>query len=198
MSDDDSDAGELDRVKGVFVGEVVADVDRQQRTGRVETLADPGQRGPLVPVEVGPQFDDHAPAGHPEAVLRSELMHRGDDLTNPVGRHLAVVHRDGKALVLDANSRNPRQAPGQFGGSAFEDGYERGGRFVLMMGAVRSGHLEPVAACVPEVGYADPVADIGEVATAQDGHRAHFGHEFQRLGGTVDKPGRTGIRNDGG
>ena len=70
VSDDDPDAVEPDRIEGVFVGEVVADVDRQQRTGRVDTIADPGQRGPLVPVEVGPQFDDHAPAGHAEAVPR--------------------------------------------------------------------------------------------------------------------------------
>ena len=34
-------------------------------------------------------------------------MHRGDDLTDPFRRHLAVVHRDGKTLVLDPNSRNP-------------------------------------------------------------------------------------------
>ena len=115
-----------------------------------------------------------------------------------VRRHLAVVHRDGKALVLDPNSRNLRQALAQFGGRAFEDGYEHGGRFVLVIGAVRSRHLEPVAACVPEPGYAHPVADIREVATAQDGHRAHRGHEFQRLGGAVDEPGRTGIRDDGG
>ena len=110
VSDDDPDAVELDRIEGVFVGEVVADVDRQQGTGRVDTVADPGQRGALVPVEVGPQFDDHAPAGHPEARPRSELMCGRDDLTNPVRRHLAVVHRDGKTLVLDANSRNRGQA----------------------------------------------------------------------------------------
>ena len=73
VSDDDPDAVELDRVEGVFVGEVVADVDRQQGTGRVDAVADPGQRGPLVPVEVGPQFDEHAPAGHPEAVPRPSL-----------------------------------------------------------------------------------------------------------------------------
>ena len=163
----------LNRVERVFVGEVVADVDRQQEPGRVDAVANPGQRGPLVPVEVGPKLDEHAPAGHPEAVLavrvdvprrRSHRLLRCD---------LAVVHRDGKALVLDSHARNPGQTPAQFGGGALEDGYEHGGRFVLVMCAVRPGQLEPVAACVPDAGYAYPAADVREVTTAQDGHGAH-------------------------
>ena len=48
-----------DRIEGVFVGEVVADVDRQHATRRVDAVADPGQRGALVPVDVGPQLDEH-------------------------------------------------------------------------------------------------------------------------------------------
>ena len=112
VADDDPDAVELDRVEGVFVGEVVADVDRQQSTGRVDAVTDPGQRGALVPVEVGPQLDEHAPAGHPQAVSRCELVCGGDDLTDPFRCDLAVVHRDGKALVLDPHSRNLRQAVG--------------------------------------------------------------------------------------
>ena len=43
-------------------------------------------------------------------------------------RHLAVVHRDGKTLVLDAHSRDLVQALGQFRGGVLEDGHERGGR----------------------------------------------------------------------
>ena len=69
VSDDDPDAVELNRVEGVFVGEVVADVDRQQGTGRVDAIANPRQRGPLVPVDVWPQLDEHAPAGHPRGLL---------------------------------------------------------------------------------------------------------------------------------
>ena len=53
VSDDDPDSVELDRVERVFVGEIVADVDRQQGPGGVDAVADPGQRGALVPVEVG-------------------------------------------------------------------------------------------------------------------------------------------------
>src|ERR1700758_526341 len=103
VSDDAPDAVEPNRVEGVFVGEVIADVDRQQGTGRVDAVTNPRQRGSLVPVDVGPQLDEHAPAGHPEAVSRSELMCRGDDLTDPFRRHLAGVHRDGQALVLDSD-----------------------------------------------------------------------------------------------
>ena len=128
----------------------------------------------------------------------SELMCGGDDLADAFRCHLAVVHRDGKTLVLDAHSRNLGQGSAQFGGGALEDRYENRGRVVAVMRAVRPRQLEAVAARVPEAGYADPAADIREVTTAQDGHRAHLGDEFQRLGGTVDEPGRTGIRDDGG
>ena len=111
---------------------------------------------------------------------------------------LAVVHRDGEALVLDANPGIPARPLAQFGGSPLEDGYERGGRFVLVMCAVRPRQLEPVAACVPDARYAYPAADVREVASAEDGHGAHRRDEFQRLGGAVDEGGRSGIGNDGG
>ena len=121
-----------------------------------------------------------------------------DDLNNPFRCHLPVVHRDRKTLVLDAHTRNLGQGLAQFGGGAGEDWYENRSGIVTVMRAVRPHQLEAVAACVPETGYADPAADIREVTTAQDGHRTHRGDEFQCLGGTVDEPGRTGIRDDGG
>src|SRR6476620_12489241 len=63
VSDDDPDSVEMNCVEGVFVGEVVADVDRQQVTGRVDAIANPGQCRPLIPVDVWPQLDEHASAG---------------------------------------------------------------------------------------------------------------------------------------
>ena len=54
---DHADAVEPNRVERVFVGEVVADVDRQQGTCFVDVIADPGQHGALFPVDVRPQFD---------------------------------------------------------------------------------------------------------------------------------------------
>ena len=128
-----------------------------------------------------------------EACSLSEFMCGRDDLADAVRCDLAVVHRDGEALVLDSHARNLRQAPAQFGGGALEDGYERGGRFVLVIGAVWSGQLEPVAACVPDARYAHPAADVREVTTAEDGHGAHCRDEFQRLGRAVDERGRSGI-----
>ena len=121
-----------------------------------------------------------------------------DDLTDVLRCDLAVVNRDGEALVLHSYSRNLRQAVAQLGGRALEDRHKGGGRFILVIGAVRSRQLKPVAAGVPEPGCAYPGADIGKVATAQDRHGTHRRHEFQRLGRAVDERGRAGIGNDGG
>ncbi len=131
-------------------------------------------------------------------VPRSEFVRGGDDLTDELRCDLAVVHRDGEALVLDPHAGKRGKAVAQLGGCALEDRDERGGLLVAVIRAVRSRQFEPVAARVPEAGDADPVADVGEVATTQDGHRTHPGDVLQRLGGAVDQPGRVGIRDDGG
>jgi len=46
------------RAHRVLVGEVVADVHRQHPTGLVDAFTDPRQCGALVPVDIGPEFDD--------------------------------------------------------------------------------------------------------------------------------------------
>ena len=120
-----------------------------------------------------------------------------DDLTDPLRCHLAIVHRDGEALVLDANPCDLGQAPAQLAGGLLEDRYEHRGRVVAVVGAVRCRQLEAVAARVPDAGRADPGTDVGEVAAAQDGHGAHLGDEFERLGGAVDEAGRSRVGDDG-
>src|ERR1700692_3965810 len=122
----------------------------------------------------------------------------GDDLTDALRSDLAVVNRDGEALVFHSYSRNLRQAVAQLGGRALEERHEGGGRFILVIGAVRSRQLKPVAAGVPEPGYVYAGADIRKVATAQDRHGTYRRHEFQRLGRPIDKRGRARIGNDGG
>ncbi len=110
---------------------------------------------------------------------------------------LAVVNRDGEAFVLHPHSGNLRQALAQLGGRALEDRHKGGGGLILVIGAVRSRQLKPVAAGVPEPGYAYPGADIGKVATAQYGDGALRRQAFQRLGRAIGERRRTGIGNDG-
>ncbi len=64
------------------------------------------KRGALVPVDVGPQFDDLAAARHPQTVPVSVPMGRRDDFGDPLRCDVAVVDGDGVALVFDACSRN--------------------------------------------------------------------------------------------
>src|SRR5512135_2250170 len=119
----------------------------------------------------------------------SELMCGSDDLSDVLRCDLAIVNRDGEALVLHSYSRNLRQAVAQLGGRAFEDRHKGGGRFILVIGAVRPGQLKPVAAGEPEPGCAYPGADVRKVATAQDRHGTRRRYEFQRLGRSVDEGG---------
>src|SRR3954468_18351493 len=123
-------------------------------------------------------------------------MCRRDDLADVFLGDVAVVYGDGEALVFDTHSRNLCQVLAQLRGRALENGYESGGLFVLVIHAVRSGQLEPVAACIPDSRRVDTGADVREVATAQDRHGTCGGHEFERLGGAVDEPGGSWIRND--
>ena len=111
---------------------------------------------------------------------------------------LAVVNRDGEALMFYPYSGNLRQALAQLGRRTFEDTDGGGSRFVLVIGAVRFGQLKAMAARVPDTRYRYPGADVGEVAATQYGDGALRRHAFQRLGRSVDEGGGAGIGNDGG
>src|SRR5690348_14928329 len=100
-----------------------------------------------------------------------------DDLSDVLQCDLAVVNRDGEALLPHSYSRNLRQAVAQLGGRSLEERNKGGGCFILVISAVRSRQLKPVAAGVPEPGCAYSGADISEVATAQDRHGTHRGQE---------------------
>src|SRR5271165_3302701 len=138
---DDPYAVESNRVERVFVGEVVADVHRQQGTRSVDAITNPGQRGPLVPVDVRPQLDYPATSRHPQAISLPEPVCCRDDLTDALRCDLAVVNRDGEALVLHAYPRNLRQTAAQLGGRALEDRHRGDRRVVLVITAVRSYQL---------------------------------------------------------
>ena len=156
MAHDHPDAVEPNRVEGVFVSEIVADIYRQHTTRLVDPITDPGQRGALVPVDVGSQLDYLAAARHPEAVALPVPVSRGDDLADALSRRIAVVHGYGIALVLDVCSRDVLQFVAQFGRCTFQDGYRGGRGIVVVVTAVRSDELEAMTAGVPEARQARP------------------------------------------
>ena len=121
VAHDHPDAVEPNRVEGVFVGEIVADVDRQHAAGLVDLVADPGQRGALVPIDVGSQLDHLAAARHPQAMPLSVPVGCRDDLGHALRRDIAEVDGDGIALVLDARSRDVAELVAQFGRCTFQE-----------------------------------------------------------------------------
>lgn len=80
---------------------------------------------------------------------------------------VAVVNRSGESLVFHQDSRDVFEFGAKRGGRAFEQRDGRGGRVILVMRAVRCDGFEAVAAGVPESGYADPGADVGQVAATE-------------------------------
>ena len=80
VAHDHPDAVEPNGVEGVFVGEIVADVDGQHAARLVDLVTEPGQRGALVPIDVGSQLDHLAAARHPQAMPLSVSVRCRDDL----------------------------------------------------------------------------------------------------------------------
>ena len=75
-----SHTGELDRVEGVFVGDIVADVDRQHGAAArsLDVFEDPVERSALVPIEVGAKLDDFAAHRDLQALRSPDLACRRD------------------------------------------------------------------------------------------------------------------------
>ena len=198
VPNDDPDAVEPQRIECVFVGQVVADVHRQQGTLAVDLIADPGQRRALVPVDVGPKLDNLAPVSDPQLFALPDAVRACDYLTDVLRRHFAIVHRDGETLVLQPNPRNVRQRLGQLGGGAFQPRHRCGARVVLVVLAVRPDQLEAMATGVPDAGNTHALADVGKVAAAEDRDRALLRQLLQRLGCTANQPRRGRIGHDRG
>ena len=72
------------------------------------------------------------------------------NLGNVLGRDVAVVDGDGKALVLHTHSGDRLEVVAQFRSCALQGGYRGGCRIVLVVSAVGSDELEAVAAGVPD------------------------------------------------
>ena len=104
MTHHDAQAVEADRVECVLVGDVVADVDRQYGLGdavaRGDVVEHPMQRLTLVPGHVRPKFDDFAASRHPQTFGPPESAHRRNHVIDVFRIDIAVVHSNGKALVL--------------------------------------------------------------------------------------------------
>ncbi len=76
----------------------------------MDLVADPRQRGALVPVDIGSQLDHFAAARHPQSMSLPVSVRCRDDLGHAVRRDIAKVDRDGIALVFDVRSRDVLRA----------------------------------------------------------------------------------------
>ena len=119
-----------------------------------------------------------------------------DDLADALGRDVAVVDRDGEALVLDAYSRDVLQASPSSAAARSRTGTAAAAAslwWCLPSGPISS---KPWLPAYQMSGHADAVADVRQIAAAQDGDGAQRRQVLQRLGRAVDERGRIGIRDD--
>ncbi len=165
----------------------------------MDVLEDPVQCASLVPIDVGTEFDYFAPTGDSEPDLpgRGDVTDRGDDLVDPVGGNIAIVHGDGVLLGLDQHARHVAEAVGERAGGVMQYRYRGESVRVLVVLPLRPPRqLEAVAARVPDLRHADPCLHIREVASTDHGHRAFACQPGQLGGHTVDQNGRRRIGHD--
>ena len=151
------------------------------------------QRLTLVPGHVWPKFDDFAAGRHPQTFGPPESAHRRNHVVDVFRIDIAVVHSDGKALVLHQYSRDIAEVFRQSSGGMRQSGDRRAGRGILVMAAIRCDQLEAVTAREPQSVDVDPVADIGQVTAADHPHRALCCQRSQRLGATVQQGCGSGV-----
>ena len=116
-------------------------------------------------------------------------MHGSGDGARGIRCGVAVVHRDGVALVFHRYPADTGEHLGELSCRISQYRDRLRGSLVAVMCPVRTDHLKAVAAGVPQAGYADPVADVGEVAAGQHRYRVKRGQRSEGLGRTVYQGG---------
>ena len=185
-----------DRVERVFVGEVVADVDRQEQLPPVELVENPFQCLALAPVDIRPEFDDHPPAGDTKIVALSDDSHGGGDSVDTVGGDVSIMHGDGEALVLHDESADIGQAFAKFGLRIRKNPDRFGADLVLVVCPIGGQQFETMAARIPDAGHADSGLDVVQSATTDHRDRAARGQRLEHVGGTRYQRCGIGIVDD--
>src|SRR6516165_2583655 len=171
----DSHAVELDRVERIFVGDVVADVDRQHGA-RVRTVAayyvleEPIESCARATVNSWAELDNLATGGDPETLGAREFTGRRDHPVDIAGVGIAVMDSQCKALVLHRYSRNVTKLLRQSAGRVRQGIADAAGGDDFVVGAIRREQFHAVAAGIPDSVDFDPFAHIGEIAAAYHGH----------------------------
>ena len=101
----------IDCVEGVFVSAVVTDDERQGAIG-LKPVLNPAHGCSLVPVNAGPDLDDHLPLGqYKERMIggNQRLQDRLDLLARSIGG-ASIVNCRGQALAFDLHARQEQRA----------------------------------------------------------------------------------------
>src|SRR5262249_25455010 len=95
-------------IECVFVGNVVAEIDRHQgtRAGVMQVIDHPAKCFSLVPVDIRTQLNDFATGGHSKRVVLTRRAHRCGYLANAVTGGVAIVYGYTESLVLHHNTGN--------------------------------------------------------------------------------------------
>ena len=191
----------LGRRKGVFVGDVVADVDGKG------VGSEPGtyqlQGAAFVPVDGRAQLDGGFGGGKPNPAGcdcgLGNVIDDGPDLRVMLGRGLAVVYGQRQGLVFNVR-------PGYFSQGPIEQGSEfgevryRGGSVGMEVLQVWAANFQAMIATVHQAGDADTLAHIvqGTPADDADGRSGFSVQGFQQVGVAGTQHGAFRMFNDFG
>jgi hypothetical protein len=150
----------------------------------------------LVPRHVWPEFEDllstgglqlRPPCGNlVKCLLDAPLVVGGGDL--------AEVHCNGEPLAFHVCAIDPGDRGLEFV-RGVDEGFEELGEPVLV-GAVESLDVEPVAAGVHEPGNCDLAAHVGRVPPADHRYRSEAGEALDDGSALVRQDGEVGVRDD--
>ena len=128
--------------------------------------------------------------------MPADVVHCGGDGARGIRCGVAVVHRDGVALVFHRYPADTGEPLGELGCRIRQYRDRLRCSLVAVVHPVRTDHLKAVAAGVPQAGYADPIADVGEVAAGEHRYRVERGQRSQGIGGAVNQGGCRGLIDD--
>ena len=190
--DPDSDALVAQLLKGIFIRDVVADVNRHHGSAiRLECIfKQPANRPAFVPLDVRLQLKYFFPTGKTQS--GPFCVDRFDDFFDSghvFERDFTIVNRHSKLLAFNATAFDGRQSfsEGFFGAVDFRQ--KRQGLGVLSALAAGADNVKAMAAGIIQSFDADPLTNVLQIAPADDRHRAPTSQLADDLAGSLGKMG---------
>ena len=196
---EDPDSAVPKRPERVFVGDVVAEVQREHVVAAESEHVDQMQhRLTLVPVDVGLELVDHLPGreGDSVGVLGEQGLHAVADAVAVLGGNVAIVHRHRGPLGFDLHPGDRTHVFTKAVGHLGDEVEEPGHAIVADRALLRGPDVEAVAARHDQIVDTHQLLRHGAVAAGDDADRASGCQHPQRDSHVIGHHGVLGAVHD--